>query len=205
MGSPQTVFFFIHGAWSSPNCFNYLRLKLEDKYLTAISSYDCQTQSMAEIIESTKSCLYGSTKPTDRVIVVGHSLGGLVALALEKEERVSQVVTIASPLSGLHMNKVIEWFLSWKAPILHTISQGSSFLHKIQNAEFSKPISQIVAQGGFNPMINEQNDGVLTVASQDDWVPITSTITYVDASHFDILQHPDTLIELKKIGESNGV
>lgn len=192
MNTSRTVFLFIHGAWSTPTCFNYLSNKLGDKYITAVASYDCQQQSMAEIIKSVTSQMYGCTEPEDRVVVVGHSLGGLVALALEKEPRVSQVVTIAAPLNGLKLNKMVEWFLSWKAPIIHTIAQDSSFLYNLQNTDFRKPIHQIVAHGGFNPMISEKNDGVVTVSSQDHWIPITSTITYVEATHFDVLQHRAT-------------
>lgn len=202
MENPRTVFFFIHGAWASPASFNYLIDKLKPKYDTAVFGYDCQKQSMEEIVSAAKNHLWMATRPLDKVIVVGHSLGGLVAMALEKEERVSEVVTIASPLSGVPMNRMLEWFLSHKAPIIRNITTHSLFLADLQNQKYTKPINIIMATAGFNPAMSEPNDGVLPITSQDSWVPHTAVLTYVHASHFDVLQHDDTLTELCKIGKT---
>lgn len=195
-------YFFIHGAWSSPACFSYLNEKLKPKYDTSFACYDCQTQRMPEIIDQTAEHLHGIYHPGDEIVVVGHSLGGLVALALEKEPYVSSVVTIASPLNGIRINRFALEFLAYRAPIIRHLATESSFLTKLQGDEYTKPMSQIVATKGFNPMISEPNDGVLTIHSQDGWMPPTARLTYVEATHFDVLQHGDTVNELAKVGEN---
>lgn len=201
----STVFFFIHGAWSSPACFNYLRDKLKDKYKTVSASYDCQQQSLDDIIKTIKKTLYDLTEFDDNVIVVGHSLGGLLSLCLEKEKRVKRVITIAAPLDGIHMNKMVEWYLAFKSPILHHIVSNSIFIKNIHTDQYTKPIDIFVATRGYNPMMNEPNDGVVTVEAQENWVPDTATITYVEATHFDILQHDDTITEIQFLGEKHGI
>lgn len=200
METQKTVFFFIHGAWASPASFNYLKDKLEDKYGIAVFGYDCQSQSLEEIITSAKTHLSVVTKSSDNVIVVGHSLGGIIAVALEKEERVSQVVTIASPLSGIRMNRMLEWFLTYKAPVISSITTHSNFLASLHSETYTKPVNILMSTAGFNPMINEPNDGVIPLTSQDTWVPHTAIISFIHANHFDILQHEDTLVELEHIG-----
>lgn len=202
--NPRTVFFFIHGAWASPASFNYLISKLEDKYPTTVFGYDCQTQTINEVISAAKNHLFVVTKPTDKVIVVGHSLGGLIAVSLEKEERVSQVVTLASPLSGIKINRMLEWFLAYKAPVIHSIATHSNFLADLHSSTYTKPINILMSTAGFNPTISEPNDGVIPLSSQDTWVPHTAIINFIHANHFEILQHEDTLIELDHIGEQNG-
>lgn len=196
MADKVVKYFFIHGAWSSPACFNYLKDKINTKYETTDFSYDCQNSRLEEIVHSASELLYQTTRPGEQVVVVGHSLGGLVALALEKEPKVSRVVTIASPLKGIRMNRIVAEFLAYRAPILRHLVCGSSFLNKLHSDHYTKPLDVIVATRGFNPMIGEPNDGVLTIDCQEGWVPPTARLSYIPATHFDVLQHEETVKQL---------
>lgn len=201
MENPRTKFFFIHGAWASPASFNYLRDKLRDKYETAAASYDCQKMAVADMIDTTREHMYGACRPGDNNIVVGHSLGGLIALSLEDEPLVSRVVTIASPLAGLQMNRLMEFYLSFRSPILGKIAAGSNFISSLHSKKYTKPIDTIVAAKGFNPLLTEPNDGVLTIECQTSWLPPNARLRPIAASHFDILQHTLTHEKLDFIGE----
>ena len=187
----------IHGAWSTSNTFNCLINAIEStENLTIIKiNYDCQKHSLSEIISRIKKELTSFKQPT---IVVGHSLGGIIALSLEQEPSIKRIITLASPISGLQYPKIAEAFLSFRAPIIKDITYDSKFMMNLRKKKFKKPIDILVSTSGYNPMILEKNDGVVTVSSQTYWIPSTGKIKYVSANHHEILQTKEFIETVKK-------
>lgn len=177
----------IHGAWSNKNSFNYIQELLDHDNLkdTIVYEYNCHKQDIDEIVKNAKKKLSEDNIPT---IVVGHSMGGLIALALHDHSNCEKIVTLASPLSGIKIDAFFSAFVYKRAPILKELSPFSSFIDFLQNQKYTKPINCLVACKGFNPFMLEPSDGVVTIESQEKWVPQSAVTTHVDASHNEIIQ-----------------
>jgi esterase/lipase len=195
--------FLIHGAWCTRHAFNYITKKvLDDTTVGHIHcfEYDCQKENMRDIVTRAKDRL---TKISDnglKTVVVGHSMGGLIALKLSQREYVYHTVTMASPLSGLKLNRILHSVLLWQAPILRDIMPDSSFIQKLQRKSFNRnPVTVMIANRGFNPMITEPSDGVVPIDSQRRWVPETATVQYVESNHTEILQSPEAIYTIENL------
>lgn len=180
----NTSLFVIHGAWSTSNTFNCLVNTLKDTPVYKFD-YDCHQYTLSEIVKQAKKAL---TKINGSTIIIGHSLGGIIALSLEQEPSVKKIITVASPIAGLKFPKLAEAFLSYRAPIISDIVQDSRFMINLKKKKFTKEIKILVSNMGYNPMILEKNDGVVTFSSQTSWVPNNADIIHIDANHHEILQ-----------------
>lgn len=194
--------FLIHGAWCSKQGFNYIIKKvLDDTNVGHIHcfEYDCQRESMADIVRRAKSHLNEVSSNGLKTVVAGHSMGGLIALKLSQRSVVSRTITLATPLSGLKVNRWLRAFLLWHAPILRDIVPDSTFIRTLHKKPFDKnPIDVLIANNGFNPMIYEPSDGVVTIETQRKWTPSGANIYTVEANHSEILQAPETIIRIER-------
>ena len=172
--------FAIHGAWSSPLSFTHLESKIKGHW--QMFSYDHASESMDLIIER------ANKEITDSSLVIGHSLGGIVALSMESNPLVRGVITLASPLSGLELN-LIQLYLS-RSSLLSQIANDSKTIRQMKQHEYTKPVLHAVASRGYNPFIFERNDGVLPYKIQTGWS--CGQLADVDANHYEILQSPQT-------------
>jgi len=182
MYNNTTQLFLIHGLWSTKNTFNYLERYL---YNNIHFQYDSNNTSLTSIVNDAKLQLDSIKTP---VVLVGHSMGGLIALSLEDHPMVSQVITVASPLSGIKYNKLVEAYYMFNAPILQDVGRHSIFMRNLHLKNYTKPIHCITATRGFNPMLFEPNDNVLTVESQESWMPENAKTLRIDANHHEIVQ-----------------
>lgn len=194
--------FLIHGAWCSKQGFNYITKKILDDtnvgYIHCFE-YDCQKESMADIVRRAKLQLLEVSKNGLKTVIVGHSMGGLVALKLSQRSTVSRTITLASPLSGLKVNRWLHAFLLWHAPILRDIVPNADFIRNLHKKPFDKnPIDIIIANQGFNPMIYEPSDGVITIDTQMKWTPDGANVYTVQANHSEILQAPETILMIER-------
>ena len=187
----------IHGAFSSPIVFNYLESQLCDldwNYL----NYEKMFNNINAIIDQTRAAYTGG-QPKH---LVGHSMGGLIALALENEPWVRSVTTVATPLNGLEIKPMMSMWS--RSNFLQDIAKGGDFIRGIQRQRFTKPVQHLVSLSGFSPWIYEANDGVISLASQRAWTVGKSHD--VDANHGEIMQHPRTVSLIKSwIEEQNYV
>jgi hypothetical protein len=187
----------IHGAFSSPTIFNYLELQLcggvefDWKYV----NYEKLVNNINVIIDQIRAA-YTEGKPRH---LVGHSMGGLICLALENEPWVESITTIATPLNGLEMN-ILQTMWS-RSNFLQEISKGGEFIRNLQRKKYTKPIQHIISANGFSPWMYEPSDGVITLQSQKSWNIGESY--EVEANHNEIMIHPRTAYLLKSWIEEN--
>lgn len=193
--------FLIHGAWSTKSSFNYLLKYLLDNHNIAkikCFEYDSFDERIPKIVNRAKEELSVLNENGHDTIVIGHSLGGLIALALAEEKGVVRTITLASPLNGIRLNRLFQAYLLYRAPILHDATPESSYLDRIHRIDYNNPIDVLVSCKGFNPAIYEPSDGVVTVASQVEWIPKTGKLIKVDANHHEILQTAEFLLTVER-------
>ena len=190
----------IHGAWSSSQGFNHIS-KMIDMYLesyiryTIFFDYNPSFDSLEKIVAKARKRLDEDDAET---LVVGHSLGGLIALAISDHPACYRTITLASPLSGIKIEKMFQPFIYARAPILGEIAPLSNFIKNIQNKHYEKPIDCLVTTKGFSPVILEKSDGVISLETQEKWMPQSAVATYVGCNHYEILQSDQAFNTIKK-------
>lgn len=194
--------FLIHGAWCTKESFNYVIKKvLDDSPVGNIHgfSYDCQKEGIHKIAERAKKELSAISQNGLKTVVVGHSMGGLVALNLSQYQHVHKTITLASPLNGLKYDRILHMLLLYHAPILKDILTDSKFVRKTHSLDYShRPVEVHITTKGFNPMIYEPNDGVVTQAAQRAWAPPGAVIMEDPHNHSEVLQSPLTIFSIEK-------
>ena len=178
----------IHGAFSTPNIFNYIKRELPqvDWYFVDYSNI---TSNINKLISQ---ILVDYEKTKKRYHVVGHSMGGLVALSLASQPWIQSITTVATPLGGLEIN-ILQNYLS-RSSFLGEISTYSDLLKTIHEKEYNIPVQHIISTQGFNPYIWEPNDGVVTLRSQRGWNAGDKGVSHdVAANHAEIMMMPDTV------------
>ena len=177
----------IHGAWSGPVSFNYLRSAVKSRWLTL--SYDPMLEDTDTIIDRLANDIRAPCW------LVGHSLGGVIALRLHDHPMVNGIVTVASPLAGLRLN-LIQKVMSLSG-ILAEIASDSRCIRNMQAATYVKPVQHLIATTGFNPFIYEPNDGVLPLKSQTGWT--CGPRVDIATNHYEIMLHEQTAAQLSQV------
>jgi pimeloyl-ACP methyl ester carboxylesterase len=151
-----TDIFAIHGAFSSPRIFNYLKHNIGKGYRWHFLDYQNETSGLKDIITS--------IKPPKSAHIVGHSMGGLIALGLANQPWVQSITTIATPLGGVDVN-LLQSYLS-RSEFVKEISSNGEFIRHLNKMLINKPVQHLISAAGFSPWIYEPNDGVITLRSQ---------------------------------------
>ena len=183
----MTAIVAIHGAWSGPVSFNYLRSAVHARW-TAVH-YDPLSANIDSILDRV------TTDIREPCWLVGHSLGGIVALRLHDHPMVQGIVTIASPLAGLRLN-LMQKVMSLSG-ILAEIATDSRCIRTMHAATYVKPVQHLIATVGFNPFIYEPNDGVLPLKSQTGWS--CGPVAEIATNHYEIMLHEHTAAELAQV------
>lgn len=176
----------IHGAWSSPVSFNHIQSKIKANWQNI--SYDHSSETVQDILDRSEREI---DQPS---IIIGHSLGGIVAMNLHDHPMVKKIITLASPLSGLELNLVQLYFS--RSELIKQITNDSIHIRNMKMRTYTKPIMHLIANRGFNPFIYEKNDGVLPLKIQTNWT--AGKVMEVDANHYEILQSNDTVALIKE-------
>jgi len=176
----------IHGAFSTPTIFNYAKTK--------IKGYDWQMfDYSADINDFERVCdaaIYSIEEP---VHVIGHSMGGMIALFLGGHHLVRSITTIASPLDGLDVS-MIQQYMSRSSFIIE-LSKNGRLVNNLHRAGYPMPVQHIITTRGFNPYMFEENDGVVSLTSQRGWS--AGTVHEIAANHAEIMQHDDCIKKIK--------
>lgn len=179
----------IHGAWATPRSFRFIKQNVNyDKIRKVIEfSYDCNVERIDKIVRRVEKILYEEEQET---IVVGHSLGGLIALATHDIPQCAKIITLSTPTSGIGIPYLLEII---RVPIIMSVAPHSKFIKALHKALYTKDIVSFISMTGFNPLIFDQSDGVVSVHSQGDWMPASARPIPLDCNHFEILQHEDVV------------
>lgn len=171
----------IPGAWSSPRIYTWLKQQ-NAHYTWTFIDYQNPTTSLQEIVQAARV----NQEPCH---VVGHSMGGLIALSLADQSWVKSISTISTPMGGLDLN-IFQMMFS-RSRLMQEISSTSKFIERLTKRVISQPCQHLISTQGFNPWIYEPNDGVVTVRSQkaQAWGPQIE----ITANHCEIMLDTQTV------------
>lgn len=183
---------YIHGLNSSGTIFNHIISKLpeHESILLDYESFDS--------IEDTYPKLIGKMPKNEDVSIIAHSLGGLFAFLVASRKndiKVDRIATLSTPYAGSDHARMLKWvYPSFK--ILGDLSPRSAVMQEIQKSTMRAKCLALISIKGNLPLINEENDGVVTLASQRK-APTKKQIE-IDSSHFEIVQDEKAINELRK-------
>lgn len=172
------VVYYVHGAGATRISFNWMISVLPKHdarffdYHTDEGLNSCVTR-LSETIAAGPPC-----------VVVGHSLGGVIAAAMAPLPSVRGVVTVCAPFAGLPSATLLAMLRPNQ--LFRDVSSLNPRLRRIRNGvvEHKKPHLPIVGDYGL-PLCGADNDGVVPVESQ---VAIPG-LTYrkFNLNHFEVL------------------
>jgi len=154
---------YIHGAFTSNTCFDYMRAKLQtsDELLV---SYDAE-DGLENNVNRIKQEIEGVANSFP-VNVIGHSMGGLIgALLYHKGLPINRLITISAPMGGSKAAEKMSWLFPFNT-VLKDLSDKKIY-GMLERSTLDIPHLFIVTEKGNIPFLfQEKNDGVISVASQ---------------------------------------
>ena len=178
--------FAIHGAFSTPTIFNYMKSKIRN-HEWQMFDYSDDINDFVQMCENAVAAVQESCH------VIGHSMGGLIALYLAGHWNVKSITTIASPLDGLDVS-MVQQYMS-RSSFIRELSHSSRFIRSLHEQSYPMPVQHIITTRGFNPYMFDENDGVVSLKSQRGWA--AGTVHEIAANHAEIMQH-DACVKLVK-------
>lgn len=150
---------YIHGANETAACFNYIKAKLPEHNMFDIE-YNCHAPMNATIEKLLK------TLPKKELILVGHSMGGLIAVALsQNNQQIKKVVAMAAPFGGSDSAHYLKYLFPTYG-LFRNVSSSNPYLQSIVKKGAVVPTLNIIATTGYNPLSAARNDGVITIDCQ---------------------------------------
>lgn len=148
---------YVHGAGASPRSFNWLCDRLPS-HTPKLFSYP-----IGESVGSVARRLEAELRDDVQTVLMGHSLGGVIAALCSELPNVYRLVTLCAPFGGVRYVDVMSLF-SFE-PLFHDLRPHGHLLSSLRHRSSYTPHLGIVGTSGL-PFITEQNDGVVTVSSQ---------------------------------------
>lgn len=166
---------YVHGAGASAQSFHWLReqVPMSPKFFT----YPVDDPIAWSIRRLEKRIDIG--KP---LILLGHSLGGVMATACANLPNVQKLITINAPFGGVRFAALLSMFTSEQ--LIRDLNYHSPLLTMVRSVSIAKPHLAIVGTSGL-PFFAEDNDGALTVASQTAMPNVTYKL--LPLNHFEVL------------------
>ena len=178
---------FIHGLGASPTSFAHLALHAPGCVLARYDSH----MPIKTSIEQVRHQL-----PQEENILIGHSLGGIIAVHLAYTMPVSHVVTMSSPLGGSKPARWLKWVM-FGMGVFSDLTPESALIHQLQTPPPCPVLSLTSTSGGMPTLFGEENDGTVTLSSQRA-LPYAAHRD-ICANHMEILLHPDTVNLVKSL------
>jgi triacylglycerol esterase/lipase EstA (alpha/beta hydrolase family) len=183
----KTKVLAIHGAFSSPLIFNYLQQQTHSKVVWQFWNYAGRNDGLSAILDSFQD-------PQEPHHVVGHSMGGIMALSVWNKPWVQSISTISTPLGGLDVNVFQNMFS--RSSFTQDIASHSDRIRQLAQLQTTLPVQHIISTQGFNPWLYEPNDGVVTLRSQRAFA--LGPTHDVTANHAEVMLSPQTVQLLLK-------
>jgi pimeloyl-ACP methyl ester carboxylesterase len=185
----MTNLIYIHGANSTPNAFNFIRQNVEEleDVETHLFEYDSNDRFIDNLYDM--KLIVGGL---DDVFFVSHSLGGLFALYLANEypEQVLGAVTLSTPYGGSAPATTLKYLMP-KHQLLKDIDPYGSVIRDAARLKIMHPWLNIVTTKGHSMMMNEPNDGVVTMASM--MTNKNMELIKVPSNHYEVLVNYDVV------------
>lgn len=170
---------YVHGANATPKSFSYLEGTLP-AHTKSYITYDA-SDSLAVTIRDAAAQI---DQPCH---IIGHSLGGVIALAISQlhgPSTVRTVTTISAPFGGSETAERMSIFMPFN-PFLKNIKSSNTLLKNIAKVGPTVPTMTIITTGGRSPLEPKDNDGVVTVESQ--LALARAYQVHVPYTHFEVL------------------
>lgn len=172
---------YIHGAASTPLTFNWLKLQLNPHIIV-----DIEYENETPLEETINRLRIKASKHDNPPVIIGHSLGGIIAASIAQSVPVEKVISLASPFGGSFAASLMRWFTP--SQLFRDISQQSIVLSRLRHKKIPVPMLSFVTDSNLTIM-GEKTDGVVTVSSQKALDgPTYITVPY---NHFEVLMAPD--------------
>ncbi|RYD62074.1 MAG: alpha/beta fold hydrolase [Verrucomicrobiaceae bacterium] len=170
---------YIHGASSTARSFNYIKSELPVHEFEDIEY--THAHPVTRVVDAVVARLESSPVP---VTLIGHSLGGVIAVAAsQRSQNVRNVVTMASPFGGSQVASLMRWISP--SQLLDDIHPHSPLIRAVKRAKNRVHIMSIVTTGGGISLISGENDGVVTTESQTSI--LGPVYLRVPVNHFEVL------------------
>lgn len=182
---------YIHGLNQTRHSFNYISQEMQHNgdVLIDYDSHQALERSIVQVLRFIPK--------TEPVILVGHSLGGLIAMLIagRKLVEVERVITMSSPLGGSRAAVFARW-VATGIPLLNDLVPNSTQVKEIASTKLDVPVLNVISTSGSLPTSSEPNDGVVTLSSQRAYKH--GKKVDVKANHFEVLLHDKTIDHLTK-------
>lgn len=172
---------YIHGAGASYKSFNWIVEKLP-KHDPIFFQYSTDV-SVKTAVEKLNSMMnsYNLICGSEPTIIIGHSLGGIIAAACANHPQITKLITLCAPFGGIKHTELLSMF-SFE-PLFHDLRNHGPLLTSIRNTTIKKPHLAIVGTKGL-PFMSEANDGAVTLVSQ---MALNTDYKMVPVNHFEVL------------------
>lgn len=179
----RPLVWYIHGANSSPASFKYVRPKLANhEHLDVVYHYNTPVRRIIDkLVEEAQ-------KETRPINIISHSLGGVIAVSISQRVPIRKIVTMGTPFGGSRVASYLRWITPNQ--LFNDIHPGSGPMTDLRRKPLTCPVMSLVSTEGSNPFLIEDNDGVVTVASQ--LALEGPTYIQIPTNHFEMLLHDET-------------
>jgi pimeloyl-ACP methyl ester carboxylesterase len=185
----------VHGLWMSGAETGLLRSRLHDDYGFDVRPYSYYTVSVGLDDNVAQLAAFIASVPGNRLHVVGHSLGGLLALhtALRRPDpRPGRIVCLGSPLRGSSAARAVAT-LPFGIDILGATIRDAVLNGGLKSWDGPREVGVIagtmgIGLGGVIQELPEPNDG--TVAVVETELPGIKDHIDLDVSHTGMLVSP---------------
>jgi len=190
----------IPGAYSSRTSWVYFESDIPESIEKIFLAYNPENP-LEEIIKNFEKTI---DSLNEDVILVGHSLGGIIALNLAHRcKNIKKVITIAAPYGGILISRWMVYISMFLTPFnnlwMNTHPENKLITH-LYNKNPKIPALIYTVETQNSTMWLEPSDGIVTVSSQKA-LGTASNITYknIYGTHADAMLSPEFIADINMI------
>ena len=199
---------FLHGALSSPKCWNYINFMSRRELKTTRQlylEYDITSKPANEIVDD----LFLVTQEEieliqpDEIIIIGHSYGGIIGIELAHKLTQSEfepfrpeqitVITMSTPLGGSGAASLMKFFKP-SSYLFSNVGSYDRFMLNFKNKDLPCNVYSVITASQENGtwFLPGKNDSVVTVDSQSYFNDHSRLQhKHLECNHFEVLLLPE--------------